>query len=510
MQLRFQEFDGFLALYKPCGIRTHRVADNQFGFVEYLSEKLNKNLLVVHRLDKETSGLILFAETKIMAQKISELFESQQIKKTYYFLTSYEHKNTRFSIKTHIEKQENFFINNESKEPNSETHFLFIKKLGQHHLWQAQPQTGKPHQIRLHAQKAGIAILGDSQHGGDIFHRLALHAHRIEFSLNQHSYSIESALPDLFTQNFSSLFNDCYFDRHQLYKILPHESYRLIHHEKPLLRADIFDDRLWVYDYSENGLTDSETIEIKSFAAEKKLILVVRHMLNRGQGVGGLEQKTLESQNISNWIAQEEGVKYQLKLNSGFSPGLFLDQRENRLWIKKTAANKKVLNLFSYTSGFSVNAALAPASQVTSVDVSKKFLDWSRENFVLNELDPSKFEFFSQDTVLFLKGSLKRNRKWDLIICDPPSFGRAQDSVWKLESHLPELAELLFNCLEPKGKILFTCNLEKRSRQEIINLFTKNIKSQNYRIIRMPMLSLDYELTDDLSNLMKGFILEKA
>ena len=231
-------------------------------------------------------------------------------------------------------------------------------------------------------------------------------------------------------------------------------------------------------------------------------------MLDRGQGVGGLEKSTLQSENSEAWVTHEEGVAYQLKTDAGFSPGLFLDQRENRQFIRSSAKDKKVLNLFSYTSGFSVQAALGEAQEVTTVDVSSKFLNWSRENFSLNGLAPEKFEFFAQDCLLFLKGSIKRGRKWDLIVCDPPSFGRSKDSVWKIEKDLPDLAELLWQCLDEKGQILFTCNLEKKTRDEIIQLFSKKIKNKKMSITRMPMQSLDFEPTDDIHNLMKGFILK--
>ena len=83
MQLRYDDHDDFIVVNKGFGFRTHRVSDGQFGLVEYLSEKLQKELWVVHRLDKETSGLILFAKNKNAAQKLSSLFENHDIHKIY-------------------------------------------------------------------------------------------------------------------------------------------------------------------------------------------------------------------------------------------------------------------------------------------------------------------------------------------------------------------------------------------------------------------------------------------
>ena len=504
MQLQYNEYDDFLVFGKPVGVRTHKVADDQFGFVEYLAEKTAKSLFVVHRLDKETSGLILFAKTKEAAAELSKLFETREIQKTYLFLTDQNIAKTEAVIESHIEKQDEFFINSPNKEPNSKTVFKFLEKLGEKkYLWQAEPLTGKPHQIRLHAQKLGVPILGDNQHGGSIYYRLALHADSLQFNYKGETFKIKSSYAP-----FKGLFSDSFNARKNLYKISADESFRLLHTEHTHIRADVFADRLWVYDYFESQLPETLRNEVLEFAEKNSLKPIIRHMLNRGQGVGGLEQSTLEAEAHQAWVAKESSVKYLLKTDSGFSPGLFLDQRENRKWVYENSKAKTVLNLFSYTSGFSVNAALGGATQVTTVDVSKKFLDWSQENFKLNELPVEKHEFFSQDTLLFLKGSVKRKRKWDLIICDPPSFGRSKDGAWKLEKDLPELAELLISCLNKKGTLLFTCNLERKTRQDIINLFCKNLNKSQLKFNRMPMQCLDYEVTDDIHNLMKGFILQ--
>jgi 23S rRNA (cytosine1962-C5)-methyltransferase len=508
MQLRYQDFDDFLVVNKGFGFRTHRVSNGQFGLVEFLSEKLGQNLFVVHRLDKDTSGLMIFAKNKETAQKLGELFEKHQVQKTYLLLTDRAHAKASFEVRGFIEKIDNKFVLKSEGESNSQTRFEFVKKIGEHFLWRAHPLTGKPHQIRLHAESAGIPILGDREHGGSDFFRMALHSETLKFA----EFSLESEIPSLFRElsgnNYETLLQACLEKRTELYEIPAHESFRLVHAESSRIRADIFDRHLWIYDYSDKGLNEEEKKSSRKFAEANNYQLIIRHMLDRGAGVGGLEKKTLDSQSENSWIADEESVHYVLKTDSGFSPGLFLDQRENRRWVRNQGHGKKVLNLFSYTSGFSVVAALGRAEKVTTVDVSAKFLNWSRENFAANELDAQKHEFFAQDCMLFLKGSVKRNRQWDLIVCDPPTFGRSKDSVWKIEKDLPELASLMLNCLAPKGKILFTCNYEKMNRDEVVKLYTQKIRG-GFKIERPPQLSLDYEHTDDLQNLMKGLILTK-
>lgn len=510
--IKYDDHKDFVLFFKPNGLRMHQVDDGQFGFIEAVSQQIDKKLFIVHRLDKGTSGLVLAAKTKVAAASLAELFEKHQVQKTYFFLTDQQPVETSFLVKTHIEKTQNQFVNNLALPPNSETQLNFMRKVGPFYLWQAKPVSGKPHQIRLHAQHSQIPLLGDADHGGSPWFRLALFATNLEFTLDGTHHHFAEPLPAHFekldSSELKSLFLDAHYNLNKIFHTKPTESYRLVQNDRHNIRADILGTYLWVYDYSDKGLSDLDISKLQEFAAEKNYHLIVRHMLDRGQGVGGLEKSTLLNQpEASSWTADEEGVHYEFRTDSGFSAGLFLDQRENRKWVSTLATDKTVLNLFSYTSGFSVVAGLAGAKKVTSVDASKKFLEWSKQNFRLNNLKPEDAEFFAQDCLVFLNGSKKRNRKWDLIICDPPSFGRSQDSVWKIERNIFELAELMWACLEPNGQILFTCNFEKWTRKELVANFTKNLPKGQFKIERMPLLSLDFGETDEIKSLMKGFVL---
>ncbi len=505
----------FVVFEKRSGQRTHKVSPTQLGLVEVLSHHLNEELFVVHRLDKETSGLILFAKNKKMAQDFTVLFESHQIQKKYLFLTDGDLKKTEFSVKTYIEKTEKTYINNPNKEFNSETDFKFIKKISEKiNLWEALPKTGKPHQIRLHAELSGIPILGDHLHGGSPFFRMALHAFELSFDLEQKKYHYQSAAPLCFTkptQNLGDFVESEFENLKKQIELEKNQTYRIYHRglNEDEIRIDLYGTVVWVYWYKKASPTEADISSLDQFCKKNDFIYVVRHMIDRGGGVGGLEHKDLYYTDCpEKWVALEHKIQIELRRDQGFSPGLFLDQRSNRSWIFDNSKNKSVLNLFSYTSVFSVAAAIGGASQITTVDASSAFLNWSKDNFKLNDINPERHEFFAQDSLLFLKGALKKNRKWDIIICDPPSFGRTKTTTWKIDKNLPELIQLMESCLSSKGVILFTCNYEKWTTEDIKKVFRQSLKNKKVTFLDLPMPDLDFEFPDSFDNLMKGVIVQ--
>jgi 23S rRNA (cytosine1962-C5)-methyltransferase len=158
---------------------------------------------------------------------------------------------------------------------------------------------------------------------------------------------------------------------------------------------------------------------------------------------------------------QENGLTYLISPFAGYSVGLFLDQRDNRQKIRTLAAGKRVLNTFAYTCAFSVIAAAGNAREIVSVDISPKYLDWGKRNFQANHFDPNAAEFYVADTLDFLKKTTKRNRRYDLIIIDPPTFARKRKSrkVFNLRQDLPALIRSAANVLDPDGVMLLSTNL---------------------------------------------------
>jgi 23S rRNA (cytosine1962-C5)-methyltransferase len=142
----------------------------------------------------------------------------------------------------------------------------------------------------------------------------------------------------------------------------------------------------------------------------------------------------------------EYGAKFSCDVAKGQKTGFFLDQRENRNLIRKFSKDLKVLNMFSYTGGFSVNAGVGGASEVTSVDISKPASKNAELNWELNDL-PDVHDSVCENCFDFIDTSMKEERKWDMVIVDPPSFAPSKKTLDKaINSYTKIFTESLRLC----------------------------------------------------------------
>jgi 23S rRNA (cytosine1962-C5)-methyltransferase len=125
----------------------------------------------------------------------------------------------------------------------------------------------------------------------------------------------------------------------------------------------------------------------------------------------------------------ENGVRFTANPVDGQKTGFFLDQRENRAQIRTVAADKRVLNLFGYTGGFSVYAGLGGAADVTTIDLAAPALAMAEDHWQLNKLDPVHHRTVTADAFQFLEEAAQQEKQWDLVILDPPSFAPSEKAV---------------------------------------------------------------------------------
>lgn len=158
-------------------------------------------------------------------------------------------------------------------------------------------------------------------------------------------------------------------------------------------------------------------------------------------------------------IVPEGGLNFIINLTDYLDTGLFLDHRITRGMVRDEAKGMNVLNLFCYTGSFSVYAASGGASTVTSVDLSKTYLNWAKRNMQYNKLyKDTQHDFIHGDVIEWL--DYMPSNAYDLIICDPPTFSnskRMEDNFDVQRDHVMLLKKLLKGCVDG-GRIYFSNN----------------------------------------------------
>ena len=193
---------------------------------------------------------------------------------------------------------------------------------------------------------------------------------------------------------------------------------------------------------------------------------------------------------IEQLVIQEQNLKFHIRLGQARNTGLFLDMKNGRQWVQVQSKDKRVLNLFSYTCGFSVAAIAGQAKSVLNVDMSSPALNVGRENHRLNKqsLDAVRFEKLN----IFKSFSrLKKRGPFDLLICDPPTLQKGSVDIIK---DYPKIFRRLDEFMAPNGKLLLCLNAPELGRDFLI----KNMAelAPNYQLeeeIKPPEVYVDVE-----------------
>lgn len=523
---------------KPAGVTTHTslnpsekkgpLSPHADGFVEHLEARGAGRLFVVHRLDKETTGAICFARDSESAALLEKLFSGREVQKRYFFLTDRSVARDSYVIESLIERRGSSFVSRSPREGesnNARTEIRLLRREGRFALWEAKPSTGKPHQIRLHAESVGLPLLGDDLHGGSPFPALCLHSAELKFTFEDQEICHTTPSPMWFDD--LSLLEEprvcawlAALDRRARlvrsladlktgFQLRTESTLRLIHSEGDPLRVEKLGPVHWLQWFEDQTPTEKEWTAIHRLLALQgweKWYLQVRG--NRGRAPN---EETLVPGPIEfpqRWESHEGTTKFEFRTDSGLSPGLFLDQRRNREWVLENSRDRRVLNLFCYTGGFSVCAARGGATQVVSVDVSKTFLEWAKRNFELNGLSLEGHEFRAIDSREYLAWAKKKGLRFDLVICDPPSFGRSKLGVFRIDKDFDSLLEALVDVTAPGGRILFSSNYEAWSTEKfaarVLEWSTKT--KRRLRLAPTPAPDWDFELPRQPKNMKSFFI----
>lgn len=471
------EDEHLLAVHKPAGWNTH--APDPYhgeGIYEWLRhrEPRWRDLAILHRLDKETSGLLVFGKTSLANRSLTEQFTRREVHKTYRLLTDRARPlaaSTR-TVRSQLVRVGEKYASRPGGEPAETVFRLPGEPAGPDRpgvVLLAEPVTGRTHQIRVHAAESGFPILGDTLYGGTPAPRVYLQAAEIRFTHPATGQPITLSAPDDFAREPRSALRAAFIEPTLT------DAFRLIHGAAdgwPGWYVERLGD--YLLSQSEQPLTPAQTAELQRLLPATGARGAHHKILSRQVRRQGVTETSpapvLGEPAPERWLIRENGVTFELSFREGYSVGLFLDQRDNRRRLltgqvgrdfslpAATSAPTEWLNVFAYTCGFSVCAARAGA-RVTSLDLSKKYLAWGRRHFELNGLDPAAHDFIYGDAFDWMRRLAKKGRRFDGIVLDPPTFSASKETgLFRADRDYGRLVTAALALLSPGGVLLCSTN----------------------------------------------------
>jgi 23S rRNA (cytosine1962-C5)-methyltransferase len=439
---------------------------------------------------------MIFPKTRQANQSLGAQFATRRIQKKYVFLTDRDPGRDRWTSKSHIVRGKLRYESVERGDTSAlaETGFQVVKREGATWKIEARPLTGRTHQIRLHASAAGCPILGDILYDGTPARRVHLHSEELEFSHPHSGNSARFAVNPDFEADPRALLRRAFIrpETTNAFRALHGHSdgtagvyaealgdFGLIQAEHPLSREEV------------GGIIGS----LQNAYSLKTLYFKALRGASAGRSASDFSPRLLSGAAADGpFTVMENGLRYQLSFQEGYSYGLFLDQRDNRARLRnayagidlplrpKTGETFEMLNAFAYTCGFSVAAASAGA-RTTSIDLSKRYLEWGKANFALNNFPLDGHDFIYGDVFGWLRRLGKKGRRYDLVCLDPPTFSRNdQGEVFRVEEDFPRLVKLASALLKEDGVLFASSNSAGWKPQSFLDTVTRSYEASGRKL----------------------------
>lgn len=185
-----------------------------------------------------------------------------------------------------------------------------------------------------------------------------------------------------------------------------------------------------------------------------------------------------EHDDSEKWLVDLDGIKMQLGMSTNGQIGIFPEQLENWSWIKsqleKCTTTTRVLNIFAYTGIATLIASNAnPHVEVCHVDGSKPAVEWAKKNAEISGMEGRPIRWIVDDAMAFLKREVRRGRKYDAFILDPPAFGRGRKGDWVLARDFPDLLTLVDDLVSDKPAfITLSCHAPELTTRNLVKMLS--------------------------------------
>lgn len=547
--IRYEDED-IIVVDKPPFISSQESYEGQSDdLVSRLTQHLRRGgrepYLGIHqRLDRDTSGLVLYAKRKEANASLAKQFEARTIKKEYLALVQKFRGPETSTLRDWLEPPRQGVVSVAPRKTKTAsqavTHVTVLDRTANGTLLRLALETGRTHQARVQLAYAGSPILGCALYGGETASRLFLHAAKLSFvhPRTGKPLEIKAETPEVFLRHLRGAPDDWVYDavdalalqlelacdrRYSLAQSAGTNTFRLVNDVGdglPRLAVDVYgayavaqfyeDDATWGDSKRSERLLDAlHALGFSGVYAKWRPKQANTLVDTRTKERAPKEAVRGESAPAPLRV-QENGVTYLARLGDGLSTGIFLDQRQARELVRSRTRGLSVLNLFAYQCAFTVAAAAGGAKRTVSVDVSAMALERGRENLVVTGLFDERHEFVAEDVFKWLQRAQKKGERFDWVILDPPSYSTTKERRFVAESDYAELAALCLSVVKPGGVLLASMNHRKTTK----NRFRKQLfeagrlAKRNVGRIRDTAESLDYPAQNGAERYLKSALLE--
>lgn len=533
------EDEHLLVVTKPAGVDVGGLEKRSVaGLIELLAELRGKGeaLNPVNRLSRYESGILLLGKTALAAAQLRLELKNGRFAQEYLAVVAGKLAKGRVVLGAPPEaearpKRGKRKVRTPKRKPETRpavvageapTELLRVETGEKRTLVRCMTQVSTTHALRAQLRSGGLRLLGDALH--DRSRRPAAHyetcLHLTQARIvppNGKPLILKSAPPESFTsyvhgqRNVERALQASLVRRMNLLADPANDAIRLLNGsvedvpglvvEKlgPVLVMQTHDPPAWLDPMLKDlgrwfsGRFDVQSVYLKRFVKNRQGVEGDVDDLHRS------ERPLLGKPSLPQVEIHENGLRFSIRPYDGYSVGLFLDQRENRLRVREMSEGKRVLNLFAYTCGFSVAAAAGGALQTVSVDVAVKNLEWGKLNFGLNGLSLDQHLFLRSDAGEALARLRRQNKRFDVIVLDPPSFahGRKSQKDFSVLEDLASLVGAATEVLAPGGTLLVSTNHRKMTPRGLIERVRRGAPRGRVDILDTPPLPPDFAMDPD-------------
>ncbi|MFN3202591.1 MAG: pseudouridine synthase [Bradymonadia bacterium] len=434
--------DGIIAVDKPVGWLTH--PDGATTRPDVVTA-LGGDVGVHHRLDVDTSGVLLLSTDPEGAKRLQKAFESRSMGKRYLAVVLGTPPRKEGTLRGPVP---------EAPGRKAETRYRTLKVFrgsggAPKAVLEVTPITGRTHQIRAHLAQVGCPILGDQRYGdplSPLASRLMLHCWSMTLP---GAAPIVAEPPAPFARYLGKSPEDA---RGEIATDEGTTAWRMIHGAADGHRGwyvDRYGDYAWIHHHE--GTPEGPMPEVKG-------AFRITALRDRSRGGQAMPELISGERPPTPMTIHENDVRYVVSLSEeSLSTGIFLDHRPQRRLLKETSAGCRVLNTFAHAGAFSVAAAAGGAESSLSIDLSARWLARQDPQIEANGLDVAAHRTAKGDVFDWMRRLARRGEKFDVIILDPPSTSVGKKGKrWSAARDYGSLVEAAAPLMAPGGA-LWTC-----------------------------------------------------